>query len=102
MLERIGRGLLLRGQALYAIDVERGALTLTEAVTWDVSGGQNWQYRADFATPSGTFSRTLFRPERDPTPAHRRRRRSGHGKGESSVAKCNDGGIGVFDDRGKS
>ena len=59
VLERIGRGLLLRGQALFAIDVEGGALTLVEAVTWDITGREDWIYRADFATPSGTTSRTL-------------------------------------------
>ena len=59
VLERIGRGLLLRGEAVFAIDVEGGVLTLTEAVTWDVSGRDAWFYRADFANPSGTTSRTL-------------------------------------------
>ena len=59
ILERLGRSLLLRGESLFAIDVEGGGLTLTEAVSWDVAGGREWVYRADFAEPSGTVSRSL-------------------------------------------
>ena len=59
ILERIGRALLLRGEALFEIRVEAGELRLIQAVSWDVSGRDDWLYRADFSTPSGTFSRTL-------------------------------------------
>ena len=59
VLERIGRALLLKGEAVFELQVEEGELRLVQAVTWDVSGRENWLYRADFATPSGTYSRTL-------------------------------------------
>ena len=59
ILERIGRGLLLRGEALFAIDFEGGVLTLTEAVSWNVAGGREWIYKCDLSEPSGTVSRTL-------------------------------------------
>ena len=74
ILERIGRGLLLRGEALFAIDVEGGELRLNQAVQWDVAGRARWSYRADFAGPSGTTSRTLdasqvLHPRINTTPA---------------------------------
>ena len=59
ILERIGRSLLLRGEALFELRVQDGELSLIQAVSWDVSGRDDWEYRADFSTPSGTFSRTL-------------------------------------------
>ena len=59
ILERIARSLLLRGEAVFEIRVEDGELSLIQAVTWDVSGRDNWLYRADFATPSTTYSRTI-------------------------------------------
>ena len=59
ILERIGRALLLRGEAVFEIWVEDGELRLIQAVTWDLSGRDNWLYRADFATPSATYSRTI-------------------------------------------
>ena len=60
VLERIGRGLLLRGEALFEIVVEDGGLTLLEAVAWDVTGGRgDWMYRADFSVPSGSISRVI-------------------------------------------
>ena len=59
ILARIGRALLLRGEALFELRVEAGRLQLVEAVTWDISGGDDYIYRADFSTPSGTVSRTL-------------------------------------------
>ena len=59
ILERIGRALLLKGEAIFAIDFEDGELRLQQAVTWDISGHADWIYRADFSTPSGTISRTL-------------------------------------------
>ena len=59
ILERLGRALLLRGEALFEIIVEDGELRLIQAANWDVSGRDRWMYRADFSTPSGTFSRTI-------------------------------------------
>ena len=59
VLERIGRGLLAAGEAVFAIDVEGGELRLSQSCSWDISGKNDWIYRADFSTPSGTTSRTL-------------------------------------------
>ena len=59
VLERIGRSLLLRGESVWEIRVEGGEVRLYQAVTWDISGRDNWLYRADFATPTATFSRTI-------------------------------------------
>ena len=74
ILERIGRSLLLRGEALFELRVQDGELSLIQAVSWDVSGQNDWLYRADFSTPSGTFSRTLagnavLHPRINTTPA---------------------------------
>ena len=59
ILARIGRALLLRGEAVFEIVVDQAGLHLVEACTWTLSGRGNWLYRADFITPSGTYSRTI-------------------------------------------
>ena len=59
ILERIGRGLLLRGEAVFAIEVDRGELKLIEAASWNISGHDAWTYRIDVSTPSGSTARTL-------------------------------------------
>ena len=61
VLEAIGRRLLVFGEAVFEIMVEDGAVRLVEASNWEIeeSGGQ-WLYRADFATPEGTYNRTLL------------------------------------------
>ena len=64
VLALVGRGLALRGEAVFLIDVDpmRG-LTLTPASSWDVSGSPleaEWIYRVDLIGPSGSF--TVTRP----------------------------------------
>ena len=59
ILARIGRALLLRGEAVFEIVVDQAGLHLVESCTWTLSGRGNWMYRCDFATPSGTYSRTI-------------------------------------------
>ena len=59
VLESIGRRLLLRGEALFEIRVEDGAVRLVECSTWDISGRREWVYRVDISMPSGYYTRTL-------------------------------------------
>ena len=63
VLATIGRRLLLRGESVWELRVDADGLRLVEAVAWDVSGRENWIYRADFSYPSGTVSRTLTSDE---------------------------------------
>ena len=62
VLSCIGRGLILRGDVLYVIDVGEAGLTLLPASQWDVSGGvspSSWAYRATLPTPSGAHTATV-------------------------------------------
>ena len=59
VMESIGRRLLLRGEALFEIRVEDGAVRLVECSTWDISGRREWVYRVDISMPSGSYSKTL-------------------------------------------
>ena len=58
----IGRGLAVRGEAVFALDVD-GAVELTQASAWKVSGGarpESWRYEVELPLPSGKVSkRTL-------------------------------------------
>ena len=59
----IGRDLIRRGESLHLLTVDRGALMLTPAGSWDVRGGPeraSWFYRLDIFGPSG--NRTHFVP----------------------------------------
>lgn len=61
VLAAMGRGLAVRGDVLFAIDVF-DAVTLTQASGWEVSGGtrpESWTYLADFPVPGGVRKRTL-------------------------------------------
>ena len=61
ILAAIGRGLAVRGDILFAIDVQEG-LMLTQAASWEVRGGsrpETWTYVADFPVPGGKRKRTL-------------------------------------------
>ena len=62
-LARLARCLLLSGNAVYAIDVDReGALRLLPAASWDISGGplpESWRYQLDLSGPSRVESRRL-------------------------------------------
>ena len=56
----IGRALIRRGEAVYLIEVRRGAVKLIPVGSWDVRGGwepESWFYRADLFGPSGNITR---------------------------------------------
>ena len=61
VLATIGRELIRRGEAVFAIGVGmESGLTLTPAGTWNVTGSAaSWRYRVDLAGPSGTETREL-------------------------------------------
>ena len=62
VLAAIGRGLAVRGEALFVLDVN-GAVELTQAASWKVSGGtreESWRYAVELPLPSGKVAkRTL-------------------------------------------
>ena len=63
-LAQIGRDLIRRGESALAISLGgNGAVMLTPAATWDVSGStadpSSWVYRVDDTGPTGTRTRTL-------------------------------------------
>ena len=60
VLRTIGRELIRRGEAVFAIGVSEGSgLTLTPAGTWNVEGSADaWRYRVDLNGPSRT--QTLY------------------------------------------
>ena len=62
VLSSIGRGLAVRGEAVFALDVN-GAVEVTQAASWKVSGGtrpETWTYQLELPLPSGKVSkRTL-------------------------------------------
>ena len=62
VLAAIGRGLAVRGEAVFALDVN-GAVELTQAASWKVSGGtlpETWTYQLELPLPSGKVAkRTL-------------------------------------------
>ena len=62
VLAAIGRGLAVRGEAVFVLDVN-GAVELTQASSWKVSGGarpESWRYEVELPLPSGKVSkRTL-------------------------------------------
>ena len=62
VLAAIGRGLAVRGEAVFALDVN-GAVELTQASSWKVEGGtrpESWRYAVELPLPSGKVSkRTL-------------------------------------------
>ena len=62
VLAAIGRGLAARGEAVFEVEVN-GAVQLTQASSWKVSGGtrpETWRYAVELPLPSGKVSkRTL-------------------------------------------
>ena len=62
VLAAIGRGLAVRGEAVYAIEAN-GVVSLTQASAWTISGGtrpESWLYAVELPLPSGKVSkRTL-------------------------------------------
>ena len=62
VLAAIGRGLAVRGEAVFVLDVN-GVVELTQASAWKVSGGtrpETWRYAVELPLPSGKVAkRTL-------------------------------------------
>ena len=62
VLAAIGRGLAVRGEAVFEVEVN-GALILTQASSWKVEGGtrpESWRYAVEMPLPSGKVAkRTL-------------------------------------------
>ena len=62
VLAAIGRGLAVRGEAVFVLDVN-GAVELTQASAWKVTGGarpETWRYAVEIPLPSGKVAkRTL-------------------------------------------
>ena len=62
VLAGIGRGLAVRGESVFALDVN-GVVELTQASAWKVSGStrsETWTYRLELPLPSGkVLKRTL-------------------------------------------
>ena len=62
VLAAIGRGLAVRGESVFALDVN-GAVELTQAASWKVAGGvrpETWTYQLELPLPSGkVVKRTL-------------------------------------------
>ena len=59
VLASIGRGLAVRGEAVFALDVN-GAVELTQAASWKVAGGtrpETWRYAVELPLPSGKVSK---------------------------------------------
>ena len=59
VLAAIGRGLAVRGEAVFALDVN-GAVELTQAASWKVSGGvrpETWRYAVELPLPSGKVAK---------------------------------------------
>ena len=59
ILEAIGRRLLLHGEAVFEVEVDDDVVRLVEASSWEIEERAQWLYRADFATPVGTYTRAL-------------------------------------------
>ena len=62
VMQLIGRQLLLRGEAVFEIEVERGLVQLRPASIWSVSGGvdpRDWTYGVTVQGPSETVTRKL-------------------------------------------
>ena len=62
MAPAIGRGLAVRGEVVFEVEVN-GAVILTQAASWKVAGGtrpETWRYAVELPLPSGKVSkRTL-------------------------------------------
>ena len=64
VLAAIGRGLAVRGEAVFVLDVN-GAVELTPASAWKVSGGarpESWRYEIELALPSGKVAKQTLPP----------------------------------------
>ena len=63
VLASMGRELAIRGESVHVLDLDGGAVTLTPASRWEVSGGtrpESWRYSAELPLPGGRVAkRTL-------------------------------------------
>ena len=62
VLALVARDLMRRGESVFAIEVEGGAVMLRPAGSWDVRGSwreSDWWYRVDLFGPSGNITRFL-------------------------------------------
>ena len=63
VLASMGRELAIRGESVHVLDLDGGAVTLTPASRWEVSGGtrpESWRYAVEFPLPGGrVVKRTL-------------------------------------------
>ena len=99
LLSMVGRALVRRGEALFAIDVSPfdGAVELAPAGSWDIRGShrpESWRYRIDLFGPSGNITRLLgadavchFRWNVDPV-------RPWHGQPATALASATAGTAG--------
>ena len=59
----MGRELAIRGESVHVLDLDGGAVTLTPASRWTVTGGtrpESWRYAVEFPLPGGrVVKRTL-------------------------------------------
>ena len=56
----IARSLIRRGESVYLLEVQSGAVRLIPVGSWDVRGGwepEGWHYRVDLFGPSGNITR---------------------------------------------
>ena len=62
-LASMGRELAIRGESVHVLDLDGGALTLSPASRWEVSGGtrpESWRYAVEVPLPGGrVVKRTL-------------------------------------------
>ena len=76
VLSQIARELIRRGECLFLLEVDGGAVRLIPAGSWDIRGGwlpESWFYRCDLFGPSGNVTKfvpseavTHFRYSYDP------------------------------------
>ena len=62
VMAAIGRGLALRGEVVFELDVDGGAVELLQAASWKVLGSirpESWRYVLDLPVPGGMVKRTL-------------------------------------------
>ena len=62
VMSSIGRSLAKNGEAVFALEFERGALVLQPATSWVITGGarrSSWKYKLTLAGPSAIETRSL-------------------------------------------
>ena len=74
VLAAIGRGLAVRGEAVFVLEVN-GAVELTQAASWKVSGGtreESWRYTVELPYPRARWQSEPFRLNPSSTSATQR------------------------------